>query len=116
MSLAAGLERPQGVDLDLNRFDLSTTHRSENQAMASWNVDAKSFWSNFDGNCTFTDSELALLKAIFNPNLSDRREDGDLFLPPDASFSHVKKLQSLTKAEAVAELYFQFAGSWLVRR
>merc|ERR1712050_198474 len=30
---------------------------------------------------------------------SDRREDGDLFLPPDASFSHVKKLQTLTKSE-----------------
>merc|ERR1712232_1439203 len=99
MSLAAGLERPQGVDLDLNRFDLTTTHRSEKQAMASWSVDVKSFWSSFDSNSNFTVEELALLKAIFNPNLSDRREDGDLFLPPDASFAHVKKLQGLTKSE-----------------
>lgn len=100
MSLAAGLERPQGVDLDLNKFDLSTTHRVEKASEASWTKDVANFWEKLDAGA-FPAEELQLLRSIFNPNLSDRREDGDLFLPPDAAFSHVKKLQTLTKSEDV---------------
>jgi len=40
-----------------------------------------------------------LLKAIFNPWLSDRRAEGDHFAPPDASYSHVEKLRALIRGE-----------------
>lgn len=104
MSLAAGLERPQGVDLDLNKFDLSSTHKMPEQTFAgSWsNTIAEKFWANVDGEkSVFDGDDVNLLRLIFNPHLSDRRMEGDLFLPPDASFSLVKKLRNLTKSEEV---------------
>jgi len=40
-----------------------------------------------------------LLKRVFNPSLSDRFEEGDLFVPPDTSFAYVQRLRSLVKEE-----------------
>jgi len=58
------------------------------------------FWSSIDATLgPFKDCDKALLRSIFNPCLSDRRAEGDRFVPPDASYSHVEKLRALVKAE-----------------
>merc|ERR1719464_66306 len=62
---------------------------------------SKAFWSNLDTELPsqFSADDKALLKRIFNPQLSDRRQEGDLFVPPDTSFAYVQKLRSLVKEE-----------------
>jgi len=94
---------PKGVDLNLNQFDLSTTAQVEAESVAgSWAGEGigKAFWTNIEGDeQAFDDEATGLLQDIFNPNMSDRREEGDHFVPPGASFSYVEKLRSLVKAE-----------------
>merc|ERR1712139_715523 len=41
----------------------------------------------------------ALLQKVFNPALTDRRNEGDLFVPPSTSASYLKKLRTLVKEE-----------------
>lgn len=59
------------------------------------------FWSSLDdtSNKVFQDDDRDLLRSIFNPSLCDRRAEGDLFCPPDASHSYVTKLRNLVKLE-----------------
>jgi hypothetical protein len=101
--------RLQGVDLRLDSFDLSSTTRVSQEAQ-SWNAEAKSldecrtvgvaFWDCLeDGLSNFPEGDRDLLKEIFNPELSDRRCEGDMFLPPDASYSSVARLRALVKEE-----------------
>eukprot|EP00415_Alexandrium_ostenfeldii_P001195 UN1195 len=53
----------------------------------------------------FNEDDKNLLRKIFNPNLSDRREDGECFVPPDTSFAYVQRLRALVKEEeAVLQL------------
>merc|ERR1719222_1118592 len=52
-----------------------------------------------DGIKMFTAKDEKLLKAIFNPKMSDRREEGDRFMPPDNSFAYVEKLRNLVMEE-----------------
>lgn len=103
-------EQLQGVDLRLDSFDLSSArHVSLEVQAGSWGNLIKplddcitlgdAFWSSFDSTGPFKDGDKALLKSIFNPCLSDRRNEGDRFAPPNASYSHVEKLRSLVKAE-----------------
>jgi len=40
-----------------------------------------------------------LLRDIFNPGLSDRHCEGDLFVPPDAGYANVTRLRALIKEE-----------------
>lgn len=102
----------QGVDLRLDNFDLSTAKRVSYEANAgSWASDVRpldevmalgdSFFCSLDNQSknVFHDEDHTLLKNIFNPSLSDRRSEGDLFCPPDASHSYVTKLRDLVKAE-----------------
>jgi len=59
------------------------------------------FWSNLSNNTesVFKDEHKALLKSIFNPHLSDRRDEGDRYVPPETSISYVDELHKLVKAE-----------------
>jgi hypothetical protein len=41
---------------------------------------------------TFEDQGKSLLQTIFNPHVSDRREEGAQFVPPSTKFSHVQAL------------------------
>lgn len=78
---------------------------------ASWSdedaciVLGKAFFECLDGFVTedgikmFTTKDEQLLKAIFNPTMSDRREEGDRFVPPDNSFAYVQKLRNLVLEE-----------------
>jgi len=101
----------QGVDLCLDQFDLSGAKRVSLEVQAgSWGGQAQSldkcvalgsaFFACLDGSTDlFEPDDKALLQKVFNSVLSDRRGDGDLFVPPDASYSHVQTLRALVKKE-----------------
>jgi len=58
------------------------------------------FWSSLHSDSkVFKEDDRSLLKAIFNPKLSDRHSEGDLFAPPDASHAYVARLRGLVKEE-----------------
>jgi len=104
ITAAAGV-RPQGVDLDLGRFDLSTpVQLSGKGPAASWTGDeflGSAFWSKISGSSGGEDMDL--LRKVFNPHLCDRRADGDLFVPPDTSLEHVSSLRALVGQEAALQ-------------
>eukprot|EP00421_Protoceratium_reticulatum_P021526 CAMPEP_0168383302 /NCGR_PEP_ID=MMETSP0228-20121227/13833_1 /TAXON_ID=133427 /ORGANISM="Protoceratium reticulatum, Strain CCCM 535 (=CCMP 1889)" /LENGTH=1159 /DNA_ID=CAMNT_0008396449 /DNA_START=91 /DNA_END=3569 /DNA_ORIENTATION=+ len=113
--LRAGIEAQaqiQGVDLDLSKFDLTAPSRDEEGPAASWGRNASrsldsgaaiggAFWSNISPGSgpLFKDEDKLLLREIYDPYLSDRRDDGDLFVPPDTSFSYVQNLRRLVAEE-----------------
>jgi len=98
---------PQGVDLNLDKFDLTKPTRVANEAPAvrlGENMCAAIgdvFWSNVDNDrdSTFKDEDKGLLSDLFNPCLSDRRKEGDKFVPPDTGRTYIDRLSSLMKAE-----------------
>jgi len=105
-----GLREARGVDLNLDQFSLANTTKVQDDADAP-HMDAcvalgDSFWSAVD---TASESPLKaedrdLLKAVFHQRLSDRREEGDRFVPPDPSAKYVEHLRTLVKEErAVCE-------------
>jgi len=101
----------QGVDLRLDQFDLSEAKSVSLEAHGgSWGSQAQSldkcvsvgstFFACIDGpNNLFKPGDQALLQKVFNPALSDRRSEGELFVPPSASFSYVDTLRTLVKQE-----------------
>jgi len=101
---------PRGVDLNLNQFSLDVPEQlvegqwtCEPQSKDAAACIARSFWSCVeDGQKSdiFDEADLELLKDMFNPNLSDRRAEGDSFAPPDTCSSYVSKLRSLVQDEA----------------
>jgi len=62
---------------------------------------AKAFWSDLESESgsVFSAQDKALFAEVFNPNLSDRREEGDHFAPPDPSFEYLEHLRSLVEQE-----------------
>jgi len=99
---------PQGVDLNLDKFELSEATRVATQAPAiPWGEDADSaignvFWSNLAcaQGSVFKDEDRDLLVDLFNPGLSDRRLELDQFIPPDTSCTYIERLSNLMKKEA----------------
>jgi len=108
---ASQLTAPQGVDLNLDKFNLSSHAKVSQQAIAGgWMgagddlaVISKAFWSSLQDGASnlFTAEDKHLLKEVFNPNLSDRAEEGDQFVPPDTSAAYVQRLRNLVKEETV---------------
>jgi len=101
-----GVGAARGVDLNLDKFDLSSPEQVASQALQSEGLCGSlgtAFWTAVDGdlNPVFKDQDRSLLRDIFNPQLSDRREEGDRFIPPDTNSSYVEELRSLVKREAV---------------
>lgn len=95
--------RAQGVDLNLDQFDVSEARHVGSVARAgSWAglCTASAFFDCLDGpSAPLTDGDLELLRRVFNPALTDRRCEGDLFVPPETSYSYVLKLRGLVKTE-----------------
>jgi len=85
---------PRGVDLNLNDFDLSVVTPATSLGAAL--PIGSAFWSSIEKH-----EEQRLFKDIFNPCLSDRRDEGDRFAPPDASFEYLNKLRDLVKEETL---------------
>jgi hypothetical protein len=102
---ATAAPRLQGVDLRLDCFDLSEPRRVSQEARNAKPLDecftmGNAFWSSLDDDSNHLDAEFReFLKQVFNPELSDRRSEGDLFTAPDASFATVMRLRSLLKEE-----------------
>jgi hypothetical protein len=104
--------RLQGVDLRLDQFDLSAPKKVILEARpGSWCDSAMSlnacapvadsFWSGFSATSkAFREDDAKLLRAVFNEQISDRRDEGDLFVPPDNSHAYVNKLRSLVIEES----------------
>lgn len=97
-------EIPRGVDLNLDQFSLSEPTYVEGRSWAdaidvkSANVGSK-FWSSIEAGSDFTEDDKELLRSIFNPKLSDRRTEGELFVPPETSHEYVASLRSLVDQE-----------------
>lgn len=106
MSLAPMAPRlvPQGVDLNLDNFDLSAPTRLAEDETCHQAVSAETFWELIDGHDAKLDSceadeDVALLRAVFNPQMSDRRSEGECFVCPDLSPAHIKELRRLVEKE-----------------
>jgi hypothetical protein len=101
-ALSMAAPTPQGVDLNLNQFSLETPKDtsgnciSEPQSKDACAAMTSTFWSCVDQEGS---EDWKLLKSIYNPNLSDRRMDGDNFSPPDTSSNYTSKLRSLIRQE-----------------
>jgi len=94
-----------GVDLNLDQFNLDEPVRVASLVAASgWGEDAvmsKAFWSELenDSSSIFSVNDKALFREVFNPSLSDRREEGEQFAPPDPSFEYIERLRCLVEQE-----------------
>jgi len=110
---------PRGVDLNLDNFDLSKATRVASEVAAPLvGQDACAavgnvFWFNVDSidGSVFKEEDRILLSDLFNRRLSDRRDDGDKFVPPDTSFTYMQRIANLMKEEEAVraqrkELFF----------
>jgi len=114
--LRAGIEAQahlQGVDLNLSTFDLTSPMRAKTEGLAAdWghyspaasSAAGTAFWRYVDdeplAGVSLREEDKDLLRAVFNPFLSDRRSEGDSFIPPDSSRSRVHSLRRLVEEEA----------------
>jgi hypothetical protein len=103
---------PAGVDLNLDSFSLDEPVRiAEQKAAADWGAAgtlADAFWASLDskdGAKVFSEQDQRLLKAVFNPHLSDRRSEGDAFALPDPSPEYVEHLRCLVRQEDTVREY-----------
>merc|ERR1712113_1220501 len=96
------LRTARGVDLNLDQFDLSQAMMVSSDEISDVPV-GNAFWSALDTKSGFEGEHENLFKAIFNPCLSDRRDEGDRFIPPNMSSSYLEKLGNLVKEEALVQ-------------
>merc|ERR1712194_722439 len=63
------------------------------------------FWAGIEdqSESAITQSDKHLLRQVFNPSLSDRRDEGEMFTAPDATAAYARKLQSLLSEEQEAQ-------------
>jgi len=99
---------PGGVDLGLDNFALDAAVKTTTQAFTgSWGKApaGEAFWACIEAGAAsaIKDDDKKLLMSIFNAKLSDRRNEGDMFVPPDVSFAYVNHLRSLVKEEKKAQ-------------
>mmetsp|Transcript_96310 Transcript_96310/g.299362 ORF Transcript_96310/g.299362 Transcript_96310/m.299362 type:complete len:993 (-) Transcript_96310:72-3050(-) len=97
---------PQGVDLDLESFDLLDAGHVAGRCMQSAESAVplgQAFWAGIAGSeglkSAFNEKDTTLLQKIYNLHLCDRREEGELFTPPSTAGSYVEKLRMLVQAE-----------------
>lgn len=100
--------QPQGVDLNLDTFNLSNIKRvqlggNELQYLDLCTNVGHEFWGSLEKGVGLRSEDQALLTAIFNPHLSDRRMEADRFIPPDSGPDYVNKLRKLVTNEQVLQ-------------
>jgi hypothetical protein len=101
--VALSMSQPLGVDLNLAGFDLSGPVKAKQQPEGDsrWESEhlalcGNAFWSRVDAGDA---KDVGLYRALFNPFLSDRRSEGELFLPPSSSFRYLDRLVVLLAEE-----------------
>jgi hypothetical protein len=101
---------PAGVDLALDSFDLADTTQVARQLATDDALEesasvGQAFWESLDdsGPSAFRHEDQKLLVDVFNPRLSDRRDEGESFVPPETGFDYVQHLRSLVKEEEVVQ-------------
>lgn len=100
---------PRGVDLNLDKFNLSASAEPGTWAgtieapegAENLTMDCQAFWSNIDDakSSIFSDEDRSLLAKVFDAKLSDRRADGEAFLPPPTGLTYMHRLKTLVKEE-----------------
>eukprot|EP00747_Dinoflagellata_sp_TGD_P088282 gnl/TRDRNA2_/TRDRNA2_163937_c2_seq1.p1 gnl/TRDRNA2_/TRDRNA2_163937_c2~~gnl/TRDRNA2_/TRDRNA2_163937_c2_seq1.p1 ORF type:complete len:784 (+),score=135.55 gnl/TRDRNA2_/TRDRNA2_163937_c2_seq1:314-2353(+) len=98
------ISQAQGVDLNLDEFDLSQVSKDEGDCSKSLGAClpiGTTFWPsiNSSSESEFEEEQKSLFRKIFNVNLSDRRDEGSMFIPPENRFAYVQKLRSLINEE-----------------
>merc|ERR1711953_1131528 len=96
------LRTARGVDLNLDQFDLSQAMKVSSSEICEIPI-GNAFWSALDTKSGLEDEYKNLFKSVFNPCLSDRRDEGDRFIPPNMSVSYLEKLGNLVKEEEMAQ-------------
>jgi len=102
-------DTPQGVDLALDKFDLSAPERFNQLPACSASFDSvegritlgKAFLTTMrEGSYECLETEnISLLKQVFNPVLADRISEGNSFIPPDPNLDYISKLRNLIQEE-----------------
>ncbi|CAE7453201.1 unnamed protein product [Symbiodinium sp. CCMP2592] len=102
-------EMPQGVDLDLDKFNLSEVESfaslpalsAETDSAEARTTSGKAFLHSLrEGTYnSIKEEDLQLLRSIYNPTMADRLEEGEAFIPPNPSLSYVSKMRSLVSEE-----------------
>ena len=107
-------EMPQGVDLNLDQFNLTEVEQFAG-ILPACSGDAKSLEARVTLGRAFLESlrsgfgkdvandNQELLKGIFNPALADRMEEGDAFVPPDPNNSYISKVRGLVSDWALVK-------------
>jgi len=93
---------PKGVDLNLDKFELTAAEQSAEETTAAWSGKdfvGGAFWQSLEAGPLAKEHQ-GLLQDVFHPALSDRRDEGERFVPPSNSLPYVSKLQELVKEEA----------------
>jgi len=101
----------RGVDLRLDAFDLTSVSLGADAEDQSPFADCSplencvalgsEFWKNLDGvaSTSFAGADKAFLLELFNPSLTDRRIEGDGFVPPQSNKKYLSKLSTLLRDE-----------------
>jgi len=116
MRNALDYSEEQGLEQDwctrewfiVNKAEIQITKGSVMVPRAEMGVEARETFKSetglqdvpIRGPTTFKDEDQAMMRKLFGPHLSDRREDCELFVPPSTSLGHVQKLRALLKEEA----------------
>ncbi|CAK9112784.1 Uncharacterized protein SCF082_LOCUS52291 [Durusdinium trenchii] len=99
-------EMPQGVDLDLDKFNLEVDQCG--WAACSGGPDSlearthlgKAFLKGLrEGYDSIKDDDKEVLQGIFKAALADRTGEGDIFIPPNPNASYISKLRNLVNEE-----------------
>eukprot|EP00930_Biecheleria_cincta_P040216 TRINITY_DN2756_c0_g5_i1.p1 TRINITY_DN2756_c0_g5~~TRINITY_DN2756_c0_g5_i1.p1 ORF type:complete len:448 (+),score=98.70 TRINITY_DN2756_c0_g5_i1:180-1346(+) len=102
-------ETPQGVDLNLDKFGLSTVDRFHCLPPCSASFEdlegrvtlGKAFLKCLeeDPDSRLKREDQVLLYKVFNPAVCDRAEEGDAFVPPDPNHEYVARIRNIVKQE-----------------
>jgi len=99
-------EMPQGVDLNLDQFNLTEVEQF-GAVLPACSGDSASLEARVRLGRAFLaglraggeDENQKLLASIFNPALADRTQEAEAFVPPDPNHAYVAKLRSLVGEE-----------------
>merc|ERR1711953_871117 len=96
------LRTARGVDLNLDEFNLSQATKVSSDEICDVPI-GNAFWSALETNSKFEEEYQTLFSAVFNTQISDRRDEGDRFIPPNMSISYLEKLGNLVKEEQLVQ-------------